>query len=584
MEEKKIAASELDKYKKWENKLLDDRYIVDRILGIGGMSVVYKGRDAYLNNMPIAIKILKDDVANDETVLKRFKAEIRIAQELRHNNIVAVHGHSTKGNVKYMIMEYLYGLTLKKYLVAKGVLGSDEIVSYTSQILRALGEAHRNNIVHRDIKPQNILMLDDGTVKVTDFGIATLVNANELTQTNSVMGSVHYLPPESANGSGSTIRSDIYSLGILMFELLTGKVPFKGDNAVEVAIKQMKEPIPSVTKLNPLIPQAIENIILRACAKNPKNRYKNVTEMRNDIDNALKEENANVRRVVYQYPEQDIEETKNLEDVKEFIRTEKMEGSEKPVAKKASKKGLSLAAWISGTIFLFLTAISLIFIIFYSNGDKKEEAIIPNVAGLSRVEAEKKLKKEGFTIAEKVQEKYSAEIEEGSVIATNPPAGVERVKGKEVTLIISIGSNAIKIENYVGKSYAEVEKMLEDKGLYVFQEKKEVKKGEGNYKAGIIISQSVKAGESLHEGDSITLTVPDIVVTYPDFVSEGYSKSAISAFCGDNNLNCTFEEVETSDYKPGTIIGQNRAAGSVVTAKANVIIKIAVAPTVTEGE
>ena len=261
-----------------------------------------------------------------------------------------------------------------------------------------------------------------------------------------------------------------------------------------------------------------------------------------------------------------------------------MEGSEKPVAKKTSKKGLSLAAWISGTIFLFLTAISLIFIIFYSNGDKKEEAIIPNVAGLSRVEAEKKLKKEGFTIAEKVQEKYSAEIEEGSVIATNPPAGVERVKGKEVTLIISIGSNAIKIENYVGKSYAEVEKMLEDKGLYVFQEKKEVKKGEGNYKAGIIISQSVKAGESLHEGDSITLTVPDIVVTYPDFVAEGYSKSAISAFCGDNNLNCTFEEVETSDYKPGTIIGQNRAAGSVVTAKANVIIKIAVAPTAAEGE
>jgi len=561
---------------------INDRYQIIRSIGEGGMANVYLAHDTILDRN-VAVKILRGNLAKDEKFIKKFQREANSAATIIHPNVVEMYDVGKDDDNYFIVMEYIDGQTLKNLIKKRGALTLPEVIDIMIQLTSAIECAHDKYIIHRDIKPQNILMLDDGTVKVTDFGIATATNANELTETNSVMGSVHYLPPESANGSGSTIRSDIYSLGILMFELLTGKVPFKGDNAVEVAIKQLKEPIPSVTKINSEIPQSVENIILRACAKNPKNRYKNVTEMRNDIENCTKEENINVRRVVYQYPENDLEETKNLDDIREFVRVEKKEEGEDFMPKHKKGKGLSIAVWISGTIFMFLTALTLIFIIFYSGNDKKKEIEVPNVAGLSVQEAENKLKEAGFNIAEEYDEKYSNEVEEGLVISTNPPAGVERVEGKEITLIISLGSNAIKIENYVGKSYEDVEKMLEEKGLYVFKETVEVNEKDTKYKKGIIMSQDVKEGTLLNEGDSITFKVPDIVVNYPDF-TKGYNKTSIDAFCSKHNLNCSYNESETSAYAPGTIISQSREAGSIVTAKATLIITIAVAPSEPEGE
>ena len=561
---------------------INDRYQIIRSIGEGGMANVYLAHDTILDRN-VAVKILRGNLAKDEKFIKKFQREANSAATILHPNVVEMYDVGKDDDNYFIVMEYIDGQTLKNLIKKRGALTLPEVIDIMMQLTSAIECAHDKYIIHRDIKPQNILMLDDGTVKVTDFGIATATNTNELTQTNSVMGSVHYLPPESANGSGATIRSDIYSLGILMFELLTGKVPFKGDNAVEVAIKQLKEPIPSITRINPEIPQSVENIILKACAKNPKNRYKNVTEMRNDIENCTKEENLNVRRFVYQYPEQDLEETKNLSDIKEFVREERKEEGEVVVAKPKKKKGLSLAVWISGTIFLFLTAITLVFIIIYSGGDKKEEAEVPNVAGLSILEAETKLKDAGFEIADEYDEKYSNEVEEGFVISTNPPAGVKRVKGYDITLVISLGSNAIKVENYVGKNFEDVEKMLEDKGLYVFKETVEVDEKNNKYKKGTIISQSVKEGTLLNEGDSITFKVPDIVVNYPDFTT-GYNKTSIDEFCSKYDLNCSYSELETTDYTPGTIIKQSRAAGTVVTAKASLVITIAVAPTIVEGE
>ena len=561
---------------------INDRYQIIRSIGEGGMANVYLAHDTILDRN-VAVKILRGNLAKDEKFIKKFQREANSAATILHPNVVEMYDVGKDDDNYFIVMEYIDGQTLKNLIKKRGSLTLPEVIDIMIQLTSAIECAHDKYIIHRDIKPQNILMLDDGTVKVTDFGIATVTNANELTETNSVMGSVHYLPPESANGSGATIRSDIYSLGILMFELLTGKVPFKGDNAVEVAIKQLKEPIPSVTKINPEIPQSVENIILRACAKNPKNRYKNVTEMRNDIENCTKEENANVRRFVYQYPENDLEETKNLDDIKEFVRVERKEESEDFMPKPKKKKGLSIAVWISGTIFMFLTALTLIFIIFYSGNDKKKEIEVPNVAGLSIQEAETKLKDAGFTIAEEYDEKYSNEVEEGLVISTNPPSGVERVEGVEITLIISLGSNAIKIENYVGKSYEDVEKMLEEKGLYVFKETVEVNEKDTKYKKGIIMEQDVKEGTLLNEGDSITFKVPDIVVNYPDF-TKGYNKTSIDAFCTKHSLNCSYNESETSAYAPGTIISQSREAGSVVTSKATLVITIAVAPSEPEGE
>lgn len=271
----------VEKYKQYENNILDDRYIIDKLIGIGGMAVVFRARDTYLNNMTVAIKILKDDVAHDEVVVKRFKNESKAESMLKHNNIVAVHAVSTKGRIKYIVMEFLYGLTLKSYMAAKGKpLDFEEIVSYCAQILRALGEAHRNNIIHRDIKPQNIMLLENGRVKVMDFGIAKLPDAETITVTDKAVGTVYYMSPEQAGGKKSIdARSDIYSLGAMMYELATGQTPFKGETPLQVLMKHMQDEPTPPRQINPAIPVGLEQIILCAMSKEPTNRFQSADEM-----------------------------------------------------------------------------------------------------------------------------------------------------------------------------------------------------------------------------------------------------------------------------------------------------------------
>src|SRR5574344_1825044 len=247
---------------------IGDRYQIIRLIGEGGMANVYLARDIILDRL-VAVKVLRGDLANDEKFIKRFHREANSAATLNHPNIVSTYDVGEVEN--YIVMEYIDGQTLKSLLKKRGSLTVYEVIDIMKQLCDGIAYAHDSYIIHRDLKPQNIMILDNGLIKITDFGIATALNNLELTQTDSVMGSVHYLPPEQANGKGSTIKSDIYSLGIMMFELLTGKVPFQGDNPVEIAIKHMKENLPSVTSINPDIPQSIENIILKCCAKNPKN-------------------------------------------------------------------------------------------------------------------------------------------------------------------------------------------------------------------------------------------------------------------------------------------------------------------------
>lgn len=296
---------------------INERYQIARMIGEGGMANVYLAVDTILERK-VAVKILRGDLADDEKFVRRFQREAISASSLSHPNIVEMYDVGEDNGKYFIVMEYLEGKTLKNLIKRRGALTVHEVIDIMKQLLSAISHAHASYIIHRDIKPQNVLILDDGTVKITDFGIAMALNSNELTQTNSVMGSVHYLPPEQANGSGATIKSDIYSLGILMYELLTGKIPFKGENAVEIAIKQMKEQIPSVCKINPETPQSLENIILKACAKNPKNRYETVTEMYNELEVSLLEEEKNQKRIVYKYPEQDLDETKVMPNLKEM--------------------------------------------------------------------------------------------------------------------------------------------------------------------------------------------------------------------------------------------------------------------------
>ena len=261
-----------------KGQLIDNRYKIIKSIGEGGMANVYLAFDTILER-EVAVKILRGDLAEDEKFVRRFQREANSASSLKHPNIVEVYDVGEDDGKYFIVMEYINGKTLKSLIKKRGILTLEEVIDIMLQLTSAVSCAHDSYIIHRDIKPQNVMILEDGRVKITDFGIAMALNNNELTQTNSVMGSVHYLPPEQASGSGSTIKSDIYSLGILMFELLTGKLPFKGENAVEIAIKQMREQIPSVRSISPDIPQSVENVVLRACAKNPKNRYENAREM-----------------------------------------------------------------------------------------------------------------------------------------------------------------------------------------------------------------------------------------------------------------------------------------------------------------
>lgn len=533
---------------------INDRYQIIKTIGEGGMANVYLAKDTILDRN-VAVKVLRGDLADDEKFVRRFQREALSASKLNHPNIVEMYDVGEDNGSYYIVMEYVQGKTLKSLVKKRGALTLPEVIDIMTQLCSAIICAHDSYIIHRDIKPQNVMILDDGRVKIMDFGIAMALNSNELTQTNSVMGSVHYLPPEQANGSGSTIKSDIYSLGILMYELLIGKVPFKGDNAVEIAIKQMKEPIPSICKQNPDIPQSVENIVLRACAKNPKNRYDSVKEMYDDIKTCLTEDKLNQKKLVYNYPEHDLEETKVMPNLSTI--NNKEENNMKNTKKKTSKKDKALL--ITGSIFALFVALICLFIIVYPKLLTVPDVTIPDVSNLSVVEAEKKLKELGLLVASDVIEKESDEVEPGTVIGTNPQAGRTVKENTEISIIVAKESDNIKIENYVGQNYKTIEVNLKNAGLNVITEPKKIEKEEQNkYKEDTVVDQSTKENDYLEPGDTIIIYYAVYTVEYPDFVTENYTVEMVQQFCDKNNIVLNIHYETNDSYPEGTIIKQDR--------------------------
>ena len=551
---------------------INDRYQIIRTIGEGGMANVYLAHDTILDR-DVAVKILRGDLADDEKFVRRFQREAISASSLAHPNIVEMYDVGEDDGQYYIVMEYVEGKTLKSLVKRRGNLTLTEVVDIMLQLTSAVACAHDSYIIHRDIKPQNVLIKDDGTIKITDFGIAMALNSNELTQTNSVMGSVHYLPPEQANGSGSTIKSDIYSLGILMFELLTGKLPFKGENAVEIAIKQMRDKIPSVCAINPEIPQSIENIILKACAKNPKNRYENVLEMHDDIKNSLNEERKNEKRITYRYSESDLDETKVIPNLnklpKEEVKANKIDEVElEPKKDKKMNKVILILSIVAAALVVGLS----IFLVIVPMFGNEKEIVIPDVSNLSIVDAEKKLKDLGFEIATENKSEPSSTIKEGLVIETQPMKGLSRKEGTVITLVVSSGEDGIILENYVGKNYYEIKGKLEANGIKVEIEKKKIDDKE--IKENTIIEQSPKVGTKVTKDDTVKLIVPDIITKYPDFIGEGWRVEEIQSFCDENNITLTVVE-EESDEPVGKVIRQSRAADSEVASPGYLTITIA---------
>ena len=435
-----------------KGQLIDERYKIIKSIGEGGMANVYLAYDTILER-EVAVKILRGDLAEDEKFVRRFQREANSASSLKHPNIVEVYDVGEDNGKYFIVMEYINGKTLKSLIKKRGVLTVEEVVDIMLQLTSAVSCAHDSYIIHRDIKPQNVMILEDGRVKITDFGIAMALNSNELTQTNSVMGSVHYLPPEQANGSGSTIKSDIYSLGILMFELLTGKLPFKGENAVEIAIKQMREPIPSVCEISPDIPQIVENVILKACAKNPKNRYDSAREMYEDLKTCLDPVRRDEKRVVYKYPENDLDETKvmpNLSRLNNHI------NEDTEVEDTKENKNFKKIILILGIIAAVLI-IGIIIAVVVGKSGNKEISIPDELVGEKRSDVIDILKEDGFIVKEKKD--YSDKYEKNIVIKVNPKENAKVKKGSTVTITVSKGKKQITIEDYTGMNIDTVKKI-----------------------------------------------------------------------------------------------------------------------------
>ena len=564
---------------------ISDRYQIIKSIGEGGMANVYLAYDTILERN-VAVKVLRGDLANDEKFVRRFQREALQASSLSHPNIVEVYDVGEDNGEYYIVMEYVEGKHLKGLLKKRGKLTIPEVVDIMIQVTSGLTVAHDSYIIHRDIKPQNIMILDNGLVKLTDFGIALAMNSTQLTQTNSVMGSVHYLPPEGASGKGATLQSDIYSLGILMYELLTGKLPFRGETAVEIALKQLKEPMPSIRKEIPDIPQSIENIILRATAKNPKNRYADAREMHDDLLTCLDESRKNEIKISLKYPEIDLDDGKMLKLKNENLtKKESDEIIAKRITQKDINKNQNKSIVILLSIFTGIVVLITSIVVLLPKLTKKAQVTVPDVSNMTVVKAIETLQEEGFTVSPKQIEKSSTVIDEGKIISTSPSGGTKHKKGYEITLYVSTGSKSVEVEDYTGKNYLEVKGKLEAYGINVIIEKKEMEvDSDEDYETNIIMDQSVKKGQYLTSGDSIELFIPDIKNLYPDFTDGTYSVSNIIDFANEYKLKLKFIDKDSktisitsenaNEYADYKILTQNRAAGTKVTENALFTIKI----------
>jgi serine/threonine-protein kinase len=447
-------------------KKLSGRYLILGNIGSGGMANVYLARDLILDR-EVAVKVLRYDFREDTDAIRRFQREALAATELVHPNIVSVYDVGEENNMQYLVMEYVKGMDLKRYIQTRYPIPYPEIVDVMQQILSAVALAHQHRIIHRDLKPQNILINEDGVVKIADFGIAIALSETSITQTNTMLGSVHYLSPEQARGSMATNQSDIYAIGIILYEMLTGRVPFDGESAVTIALKHFQDEIPSIRIYDKEVPQSLENIVLKATAKEQSDRYKEADEMRRDIETALSPERLN--EPLWE-PHAMLDETKILTPISEDtpmpdsfkeMPTPKKETPEPepqaPVKKKRRKR------WLLLPLLLFLAVAGLTYYLVFGGG--RNQVTIPEVAGLTEAAARETLHDAGIEVATETKEFPSNQIPENHVVKTDPEEGAVIKRTKEVLLYISTGSKKVAMKDYVGQEKDQVIAELKELGF-----------------------------------------------------------------------------------------------------------------------
>ena len=541
-------------------KRISGRYEILKFIGGGGMSRVYLAHDIILDR-DVAIKVLNYDFSNEEELKRRFMREALSATSLTHPHIVDIYDVGEDGDIHYLVMQFVEGQTLKEYITSNGPLTPEQALPIMRQLVSAISNAHYNGIVHRDIKPQNILMDPDGNVIITDFGIAMALSATAYTKTNSVLGTVHYLSPEQARGGMATKKSDIYSLGIVFYELLTGKLPFSGESAVSIALKHLQEETPSVRKLYPTIPQSVENVILKATAKDAVSRYRSADEMQDDLATVLSPERANEERFVSTFDDEttraipaitaatskfdNVQQTKENQPVKPVV-----EQVAEPVKKKRKKWPIVVG------ILVGLAAIALL-IVFLPGLLGLNKIEVPDVSDYDEREAIDLLEEKGFIVADDRTEQTSDEFEAGKVIRTVPEAGKERRAGTEITLYISTGKETTELVDYTGQDIEQVIGIVE--GVFKSIDIDEVFDDETS--KGTIIKQSPEAGPEfvLSETDLIfTVSKGKEMVTLENLV--GYDKQKIQDYAKSSGLNIDVRYEHHATVGQGIIISQSPAA------------------------
>ncbi len=557
-------------------KKFNGRYLILGNIGSGGMANVFLARDLILDR-EVAIKVLRYDFLNDQSAIRRFQREMLASTELVHPNIVTVYDAGQEGETQFLVMEYVKGMDLKRYIQTQYPIPYDRIVDIMQQILSAVALAHQHRIIHRDLKPQNILIDESGTVKITDFGIAVALSETSITQTNSMLGSVHYLSPEQARGSMATNQSDIYAIGIILYEMLTGKVPFDGESAVTIALKHFQEEIPSVRLYDRHVPQSLENVVLKATAKDPIDRYQSAEEMSADLATALDPSRLNEPAW---HPANHVEETKVLPNlteqmptvapVEEIVTKPEKEAEEKPVPSKKKAKDQQKPKSKKKLLFLGIAAVLVIgiaTIAFSVLGGGKNEISVPDVSNLSESAARSKLQEAGLKAAGQTEEITSDKIPEGKVVKTNPEAKAIVQKGREVVLYISTGGRKIKMKDYTDMEYNEAVEALVKLD---FKESKIKKKEEysDTVEKGKIISQTPEANsEVTPDKTSVKFVVSKGVkpIKISDYVGMTINEALLDLANNGINESQVKQTQQESDKEAGTILSQTPSAGSSVT-------------------
>ena len=434
------------------NEMIANRYALVQLIGEGGMASVYLAVDTILKR-EVAVKVLRGDLSKDNTSLVRFQREANAATKLSHPNIVEVYDVGEDHGKNFIVMEYVKGRTLKDLVRQRGALAKEEAVNIMRQLVSSVMAAHKNGIIHRDIKSQNVLIKDDGTVKLSDFGIALAADAVQLTQTDVIVGSVHYLAPELARGEQATQQSDIYALGIVFYEMLTGDVPHHGDAPVQVALKHLREQIPSVRDFNPDIPQSVDNIIRKATVKNRAYRYPTAAAMYDDLVTCLDSDRKNEKMIVFESEEPKRETEDEAEKARKSAELKKKKKKKKIV-------GLTTGAIIVLSVLLALAVSALLIYLMGGFHFGKPMVVIPEVRNLSAEEARVKLQDAGLYPGETLTYEMTDDLEKGKVIRTSPAEGTSVEQGSSVELYVSEGMYYL-MENFVGKKLEDATKTLD---------------------------------------------------------------------------------------------------------------------------